>query len=159
MTKLSAFAAAAALATVGFAAPAASAELTVQVVPDTLVCAQAAQQCGGAGHVPGPAAAGNHNPIRLFVLVTRAGAQVTNLTIANFQFTNGLVPAGGGSAVVCPETVCGPNRFGGGGGGLYQIFIDRYAAGNWTAGTYAATLRASRGADRGTGLVTFEIKN
>jgi hypothetical protein len=145
------------LATAGGAAHAAALKVTAEV--DTEFCASGAVQCSLAGHGFAAATDLNHNPVRLFVHVARAssGVNLGALALANFTFNNGLVPAGGGSAVICSQANCGASRFGGGTGVVYSIILDRSAAGNWKAGTYAGSITATNGADTGTALVTFSI--
>jgi hypothetical protein len=141
-----------------FAPSAVAAGLDVVAVVDTEVCASGAVQCGGAGHSFDAASNANHNPIRMFVQVVRQdGLPVSGLGLANFSFSNNLVPAGGGAAGICSEAVCTVNRFGGGVNGLYQIFLDRIPAGNWKAGAYAGTVRVTEGANNGASIVTFMI--
>jgi hypothetical protein len=90
-------------------------------------------------------------------VVRRTGLPVNGLGIANFSFSNNLVPAGGGAAGICSAAVCTANRFGGGSNGLYQIFLDRIPAGNWKAGAYAGTVRVTEETNNGAGIVTFTI--
>lgn len=144
-----------------FAAPAAvAAPLTVSVAVDTRVCASVPVQCSGAGHTFDAASAGNHNPIVLRVtVVNKGGLPVNGLAAANFAFANPLVPAGGGSAVECSIADCGAGTFAAVGNGLYQLYLDRAAAGNWKAGGYGATLSVAAGVNNGTALVTFTIPN
>jgi len=142
-----------------FSAAVQGAGLNLSTAVDTEICASGAAQCGGNFN---PANDSNHNPIRLFVQVTSLnGTPGTGLALGDFSFTNNLVPAGGGSTVICPAARCGANRFGGGTNGLYSIFLDRSPAGNWKAGTYAGTIKVRKVVDdvtyNGTALVTFTI--
>ncbi len=143
------------------AAPAAmAAPMTVSVAVDTRVCATVPVQCSGAGHTFDGASSSNHNPIALRVtVVNRNGQPVNGLGAANFTFANPIVPAGGGSAVICNVADCGLNTFIAAGNGLYQIFLDRGPAGNWTPGGYAATISVAAGVNDGTALVAFAIPN
>jgi len=144
-----------------FAVPAAhAAALTMTTEVDTRVCASGAVQCGGAGHSFDAADSTNHNPLALRVtVVNKAGLPVNGLGPANFTFTNGIVPAGGGAAVTCNVATCGASNFANAGPGLYQIYLDRGPAGNWKAGGYAASLQVTAGVNDGTQLVTFNIPN
>ena len=135
-----------------------AAPLQLSADVDTAFCASGAVQCSLAGHSATAASDLNHNPLRLFVTVVRkSGVPLGALPLTAFSFANGLVPAGGGSASICSEASCGTARFSANANGLYSIMLDRAAAGNWKAGTYAATLTATSGADQGTALVTFTI--
>jgi hypothetical protein len=87
------------------------------------------------------------------------GLPVNGLTAADFVFNDGIVPAGGGAAVACSVAECGPNTFAFAGNGVYQIYLDRGAAGNWKAGGYAGSIQVMAGANDGTKLVTFTIPN
>jgi hypothetical protein len=136
--------------------------LQIDVVTDTAVCASGAVQCtvAGTGHTAQAASSANHNPLRMFVLVQAGGVGVPSLTLSNFAFANPFVPAGGGSATICPTASCGSSNFGGS-AGLYTIFLDRLPAGNWKAGAYGASLTVTFTKDgttyHGIGLVTFTI--
>lgn len=143
------------------ATPAAhAAAIAVSTAVDTRVCATVPVQCSGAGHTFDAASSSNHNPIALRVtVVNKSGQPVNGLTAANFSFANGIVPAGGGSAATCSAASCGASTFAAAGNGLYQIYLDRAPAGNWTAGGYAATLQVVVGTNNGTSLVTFTIPN
>lgn len=136
-----------------------AAELTLTAEVDTTYCASNGTQCSvaGSGHTAAAAGATNHNPVRLFVNVSRAGAAVSGLTIAGFVFNNNLVPASASAATVCTEAKCGTSRFQGGVGGTYSIFLDRGSAGNWRSGVYSGSIRVTSGADSGVTLVTFRI--
>jgi hypothetical protein len=153
------FIAASLFATLAGAGAAAAAELTVQVAIDTEVCASVAVQCGvaGQGHTFVAAASTNHNPIRVFVQVSKAGAPVAGLTLASFNVSNSFVPAGGGSAGICSTTRCGASNFAGGGNGTYTFFLDRIAAGNWKKGAYGGGLKVTSGVDTGAALINFRI--
>lgn len=145
---------------IAIGAPAASAaELTLVATVDTAYCASGGVQCtvAGSGHTAVEASSANHNPVRLLVQVSAAGAPVGSLTVSNFVISNNFVPAGGGSASVCSEAKCGTSRFGGS-SGIYSIFLDRTAAGNWKAGTYAGIVRVNRGTDTGSTLLTFTLR-
>lgn len=151
-----------ALAALAFAvgAPAASAaELTLVATVDTAYCASSGVQCtvAGSGHTTAEASSANHNPVRLLVQVSAAGAPVGALTVSNFVISNSFVPAGGGSASVCSEAKCGTLRIQGS-TGIYSIFLDRTSAGNWKAGTYGGIIRVNRGTDTGSTLLTFTIR-
>ena len=161
MSRISNFPLIAALAAASLATPAArAAALALTVEVDTTVCATGAVQCSGAGHSFAIARSTNHNPIALRVtVVNKNGMPVNGLGPANFTFTDGIVPAGGGAAVVCSAADCGANTFANAGSGLYQIYLDRGPAGNWTTGGYAASLQVSAGVNDGTKLVTFTIPN
>jgi len=161
MSKSMKFIAAAALPAALLAAPAVhAAALAVTAEVDTTVCATTPVQCSGAGHSFNAARASNHNPIALRItVVNKNGLPVNGLGPANFTFTNGIVPAGGGSAVFCTVADCGASTFANAGPGLYQIYLDRGPAGNWTAGGYAASLQVTAGVNDGTKLVTFSIPN
>jgi hypothetical protein len=143
------------------AAPAAmAAPMTVSVAVDTRVCATVPVQCSGAGHTFDGASSSNHNPIVLRVtVVNKNGQPVNGLGATNFTFANPFVPAGGGSAVVCTVADCGGSTFAAAGNGLYQIFLDRGPAGNWTQGGYGAALSVAAGVNDGTSLVSFVIPN
>lgn len=143
------------------AAPAAmAAPLTLAVAVDTTVCESVPVQCSLAGHTFAAASSTNHNPIALrLTVVNKGGLPVNGLTAANFNFSNGIVPAGGGSATECSVADCGASTFAAAGNGLYQIYLDRAAAGNWKAGKYAGTIAVTAGANSGTTLVTFTIPN
>jgi hypothetical protein len=155
---LAAFALLPALGAMAPAAHAAALALTVEV--DTRVCASVPVQCAGAGHTFAAASGSNHNPIALRVsVVNKNGLPVNGLNAANFTFTNGIVPAGGGAAVECTVATCGASTFANAGPGIYQIFLDRGPAGNWTPGGYAAALQVSAGVNNGTKLVAFDIPN
>jgi len=144
----------------GIAAPAMAGPMKVDTAVDTTVCATVAVQCAGAGHSHAVASSSNHNPIALRVTVVKKnGLPKTGLMATDFIFSNGLVPAGGGSAVKCSVASCGGSTFIEAGNGLYQIYLDRAAAGNWKQGGYAGTLEVSDGTNNGTALVTFTIPN
>lgn len=132
----------------------------VTTTVDTEFCASVAVQClvAGSGHTAAAATNANHNPIRVFVQVVRAnGSPVTGLPVTAFTVSNGLVPAGGGAAGLCSETICGVNRFGGGSNGTYSLILDRIPAGNWKAGAYAGAVQVSDGTQQGTALMSFKI--
>lgn len=137
--------------------------LDVTVVVDTEYCASGGVQCAdmGTGHSFAAASSANHNPIRLGVLVTLNGAPVMGIRESGFTFSNPFVPAGGGTAGFCTEegmTECASMDLFGSAGGLYTLFIHRRPAGNWTAGTYFATLTVRDNAgNTGTALVSFTI--
>ena len=161
MSKTLNLLAAAALPAALLAAPAArAAALAVTAEVDTTVCASFPVQCSGSGHSYTAASAINHNPIALRItVVDENGLPVNRLTAANFTFTDGIVPAGGGAAVFCTVAECGASTFANAGPGLYQIFLDRGSPGDWKAGGYAAALQVTVGVDDGTTLVTFTIPN
>jgi hypothetical protein len=161
MSKTSHFIAALALPAAAALAPAAhAAALAVNTEVDTTVCASGAVQCGGAGHSFAAADSSNHNPIALRLsVVNKNGLPVLGLTAADFTFTNGIVPAGGGAAVACSVANCGASTFANAGNGLFQIFLDRGPAGNWNQGGYAAIIRVNAGVNDGTKMVTFAIPN
>ena len=161
MSKTLTLLAAAALPAALLAAPAAqAAALAVTAEVDTTVCGTGAVQCSGAGHTFAAARATNHNPIALRItVVNKNGLPVNGLTAANFTFNDGIVPAGGGAAVFCTIADCGASTFANAGPGLYQIYLDRGPAGNWTAGGYAASVQVSAGVNDGAKLVTFTIPN
>jgi hypothetical protein len=146
-------------ATLAGASPAASAELTVQLAVDTAVCASVPVQCGvaGTGHTFVAASSTNHNPIRVFVQVSKAGVPVSGLTLASFNVSNSFVPAGGGSAGICGTASCGASNFGAGGNGSYTLYLDRIAAGNWKKGAYGGGVKVTSGADSGATLLNFAI--
>jgi hypothetical protein len=143
----------------GLAAGASAAQLIVTVTADTTYCASVGTQCGGGDNTFAAASDANSNPVRLLINVSSAatGLAVTGLPISAFTFSNNLTPAGGSSAVVCTQAICGTSRFQGGTGGTYALFVERGSAGNWKAGTYAGSVRVANGADNGTGLMTFSI--
>ena len=141
--------------------------LAVAVSVDTEICASIPVQCNADvadEHSFAAAADTNHNPIRIFVLVSkRNGDGVSGLLEGDFTFNNSLVPAGGGSVGLCDITDCGVNNFqeATAGDGLYSMFLDRIPAGNWKAGTYGSTMAVSfedggKTFD-GIALVTFTI--
>jgi len=144
----------------GLSAPVLAGPLKVDAAVDTTACATVAVQCSGAGHSYAVASSSNHNPIALRVTVAKKnGLPMTGLMATDFVFSNGIVPAGGGSAVKCSVASCGGSTFADAGNGLYQIYLDRAAAGNWKQGGYAASLQVSDGTNNGTALVTFTIPN
>lgn len=148
------------LTTAVFVSSAHAAPLNVEARVDTEVCASGAVQCtvAGTGHSAAEASSANHNPIRMFVqVVSKSGVPVEGLTAANFEFENPFVPAGGGAAGLCDEDTCTEDTFQGGGNGLYSLFLDRSAAGNWKAGAYAGTVTVTQGGNRGAAIVTFDI--
>jgi hypothetical protein len=159
MNRLSHLALAALPALAALAAPAAQAgPIRVDVTVDTRVCATGAVQCSGAGHTFDPAGALNHNPIALRVLVVnKNGLPVNGLTAANFMFADPFVPAGGGSAVLCSVAECGASTFLAAGPGLYQLFLDRGPAGNWTPGGYFGAVQVNAGVNDGEALVAWVI--
>lgn len=138
------------------AAQAAKLDVTAEI--DTTFCATGALQCTLAGHSFVEATDLNHNPIRLFVHVARkGGTNASGLPSTSFTFSNGLLPAGGSSAILCSETSCGSSRFGGGAVGAYSIMLDRTGVGTWKAGTYAGVITVTDGTDQGSAMVTFRI--
>jgi hypothetical protein len=161
MSKTSNLVAALSLPLAVAVAPAAhAAALAVTAEIDTTVCATVPVQCSGAGHTFAQAGSSNHNPIALrLTVVNKNGRPVNGLTAADFTFTNSIMPAGGGAAVTCSVATCGASTFANAGNGLYQIFLDRGPAGNWTQGGYAAVIRVNAGANDGTKMVTFAIPN
>jgi hypothetical protein len=161
MSKTSHLVAALALPLAAALAPAAhAAALAVTAEIDTTVCATVAVQCGGAGHSFAQASSSNHNPIALRLsVVNKNGLPVNGLTAADFTFTNSIVPAGGGAAVACSVATCGASTFANAGNGLYQIYLDRGPAGNWTQGGYAGIIQVNAGVNNGTKMVTFAIPN
>jgi hypothetical protein len=149
------------LAAGAFATPSVmAAALKLDVVVDTTVCATVPVQCSGPGHTFEQARSSNHNPIALRVTVNnKNGLPVNGLGAVNFTFTNPIMPAGGSSAVTCSVADCGASTFIAAGNGLYQIYLDRGTAGNWTQGGYAATLEVAAGVNDGLSLVSFNIPN
>jgi hypothetical protein len=128
---------------------------------DPTACAAGFPACGA--NQGGPATDQNRQPIRMVVLVARDGVGVEGLSADDFRFENPFPPVGGPSAVPC-ESNCGPMWFQEGGSGLYAMFLEPAADGNWRAGQYAAAVSVelavtdpyTRDAP-GTTLVTFEI--
>lgn len=135
------------------------AKLDVQVAVDTEVCASGAVQCTSS-HAAAAASNLNHNPIALFITVTKNGKPVSGLALTDFTFDNPFVPAGGGSANICNTTICGTSNFGGS-NGIYTLFLDRAAAGNWKAGAYGAAIKVvhvdGTTTHNGMALVSFNI--
>jgi len=153
----------AAIATVtGDALQALDRKLDISASVDTAACASAPVQCTQSGvHTAQAATSANHNPVGLTLLVGKHGSPVLNLDLNTFQIATAFVPAGGSAAVTCSEANCGPQRFQGASSGAYHIFLDRFAAGNWKAGTYQLVVRVSfndAGVPRqGVALVPFTI--
>lgn len=143
----------------GVAAAASAGQLIVSVTADTTYCASVGVQCGAGDNTFAAASDANSNPVRLLINVSSAatGLPVTGLAVSAFTFSNNLTPAGGGSASICTQAICGTSRFQGGTGGTYALFVERTSAGNWKAGTYGGSVRVVSGADNGTGLMTFSI--
>jgi len=137
--------------------------LEVGVAVNEASCASGSVQCGNGttGHSFAAASNANHNPVLITVLVTLQGSPVSGIASSGFDFSNKVVPAGGGAAVRCPAggTGCASTSlFQDAGDGTYIFFVHRGPAGNWKAGTYFGRLQVTDGAgNTGSALVTFVI--
>jgi hypothetical protein len=140
---------------------AASNRLEVSAQVDEGYCGTGGVQCGGSGHTFAPASSGNHNPVRIVLLVTLNGAPVTGLTATSFDFSDGLVPAGGPGPVLCPAggSGCGTDSApSGAGNGMYVFFAHPGPAGDWKAGAYFARFTATdSGGNKGSVLIEIDI--
>jgi hypothetical protein len=140
---------------------AASNRLEVSAQVDEGYCGTGGVQCGGGGHTFAPASSANHNPVRIVLLVTLDGAPVTGLTAASFDFSDGLVPAGGSAPVLCPGggSGCGPDSApSDAGNGMYVFFAHPGPAGDWKAGAYFARFTATDSAgNKGSVLIEIDI--
>ena len=118
--------------------------LAVEASVDLAYCGSGGVQCT-VTHAAGAASSSNHNPVRLFVLVSkRNGEGVSGLSDTDFTFVNTFVSAGGGSSGLCDSIDCGVDNFQDNGTGLYAMFLDVIPdATNWGAGTRGATVAVS----------------
>jgi len=135
--------------------------LTVELVVDTAVCATLPVQCGGPAFDNGVAADdGNANPVHLVAAVSRGGAPVTGLTMADFAYQTGTVPAGGSAQSFCDAVDCTASTFGEVAPGLYRMFLVIFDLSDWDAGTYTGTLSvADPAGGSGLALVSYTIPN
>jgi hypothetical protein len=140
---------------------AASSRLDVSAEIDEGYCATGGVQCGGNGHTFAAASSSNHNPVRIVLLVASNGAPVTGLPATSFDFSDGLVPAGGPEPVLCPGggSGCGPSSSpSDAGNGMYVFFAHPGPAGNWKAGAYYARFTVTDSAgDKGSALLEINI--
>jgi hypothetical protein len=116
--------------------------LTVEVTVDTEVCIPFPVQCGSNPAFDNGVAAnnGNANPVHLVATVSRGGVPVTGLTLADFQFIVGTVPAGGSALVFCDAVDCTENNFGEAGTGVYRMFLVTFDLSDWDDGVYTGAL-------------------
>jgi hypothetical protein len=127
-------------------------ELEVFVYEET--CGDGSMQCG-VSHNYVNAGPTNHNPVRVFVMVTLHGQPVNGLTDADIVFASGFVSAGGPALRECDSTDCGVNYFQSI-GNLYGFFVHPYSPYNWKAGEYHARLIVN-GPGGVSGITTVEI--
>lgn len=137
-------------------------EVTAEV--DEAACASVPVQCGDGttGHSFAPASSSNHNPVSVTVLVTLNGAPVSGLPVTAFDFSDGIVPAGGPGITPCPAGGSGcaspSNLFQDAGNGMYVLWVHPAPAGNWKAGSYYARITVTgTGGRRGTALVEITV--
>lgn len=145
--------------------------LVVEVHVDTELCASMPIQCApglGSDHTQVAASSSNHNPVILFVLVSKRedGVGVSGLVDTDFTFVNRVGPAGATAAIACGFDDCGIGFFSEASEetGLYFLTLDVASLSGtppWETGTYAATLAVSFVEDgktfNGIALVTFTI--
>jgi len=116
--------------------------LAVDSEVNEAACAAGAVQCGDGttGHTFAVASSANHNPVSITLLVTLNGTPIGGLPAAAFDFSDGIVPAGGPGISRCPAGGSGcaspGNLFQDAGNGLYVIWVHPTPAGNWKAGSY-----------------------
>jgi hypothetical protein len=137
-------------------------EVTAEV--DEAACASVPVQCGDGttGHTFAAASSANHNPVSVTVLVTRFGAPVAGLASSAFDFSDGIVPAGGPGITRCPGGGSGcaspSDLFQDVGNGLYLLWVHPEPAGNWKAGSYYARITVTDVAGRrGSALVEITV--
>lgn len=99
------------------------------------ICGDNAVQCTFDNHTTVDASSSNHNPVRVYVMVTLHGRPVTGLTDSDIVFSSGFVSPGGPGLRECDATDCGPNYFQTI-GNLYGFFVHPYSPYNWKAGEY-----------------------
>lgn len=138
--------------------------LEVAAEVDEAACASVPVQCGdgATGHTFAAALSANHNPVSITVLVTRFGVPVAGLASAAFDFSDGIVPAGGPGITRCPGGGSGcaspSDLFQDVGNGLYVLWVHPEPAGNWKAGSYYARITVSdAGGRRGSALVEITV--
>jgi hypothetical protein len=137
--------------------------LDVQSEVNEAACATGAVQCGdgGTGHTFAAASSANHNPVSITLLVTLNGAPLAGLPAAAFDFSDGIVPAGGPGLSRCPAggTGCASpgNLFQDAGNGMYVIWVHPTPAGNWKAGSYYSRITVTEGAARASTLVEITV--
>lgn len=137
-------------------------EVTAEV--NEAVCASVPVQCGNGttGHSFAPASSSNHNPVSITLLVTLNGAPVSGLAATAFDFSDGIVPAGGPGITPCPAGGSGcaspGNLFQDAGNGMYVMWVHPAPSGNWKAGSYYARITVTdTGGRRGSALVEITV--
>lgn len=138
-------------------------EVTAEV--NESACASVPVQCGNGttGHTFAAASSTNHNPVSITVLVTRFGTPVAGLPSSGFDFSDGIVPAGGPGITLCPGGGSGcaspSDLFHDVGNGLYLLWAHPEPAGiNWKAGSYYARITVTdRAARRGSALIEITV--
>jgi hypothetical protein len=139
--------------------------LEVAAEVDEAACASVPVQCGDGttGHTFAAASSTNHNPVAITVLVTRSGAPVAGLASSDFDFSDGIVPAGGSGITRCPGGASGcaspSNLFLDVGNGLYLLWVHPEVGGrNWKAGSYFARITVTdAAARRGSALIEITV--
>jgi hypothetical protein len=137
-------------------------EVTAEV--NEQACVSVPVQCGdgATGHTFAAASSANHNPVSVTVLVTRSGAPIAGLASSAFDFSDGIVPAGGPGITRCPAGGSGcaspGNLFQDAGNGMYLLWVHPEPAGNWKAGSYYARITVTDTAGRkGSALVEITV--
>jgi hypothetical protein len=138
-------------------------EVTAEV--NEAACASVPVQCGNGttGHTFAAASSANHNPVSITVLVTRFGAPVAGLASSAFDFSDGIVPAGGPGITLCPGGGSGcaspSDLFHDAGNGLYLLWAHPAPAGiNWKAGSYYARITVTdKAGRRGSALIEITV--
>lgn len=138
--------------------------LGVMAEVNEAACAAGAVQCGNGatGHTFTAASSTNHNPVAIVVLVALNGVPVTGLAASAFDFSDGIVPAGGPGVALCPAggTGCASpgDLFQDAGNGMYVLWAHPAPAGNWKAGSYYARITVTAPAGvRGSALVEITV--
>jgi hypothetical protein len=137
-------------------------EVTAEVNEEA--CESVPVQCGdgATGHTFAAASSANHNPVSVTVLVTRFGAPVAGLASSAFDFSDGIVPAGGPGVTLCPGGGSGcaspSDLFKDVGNGLYLLWAHPEPAGNWKAGSYYARITVTDvSGRRGSALIEITV--
>jgi hypothetical protein len=133
--------------------------LMVQLTVDTEVCVPFPVQCGSNAAFDNgvPANNGNANPVHLITTVSQGGVPVTGLTLADFQFVQGTVPAGGSALAFCSETDCTVSHFSEVSPGIYRMFLVTFDLSDWDDGVYTGALSVTH-PEGGNGFALISLK-